>query len=128
MDTPAIGLTAASTSAPAAERLVMHPALKAMLTETVGHQSYTGQDMYGKPTYGPVVNRPGRVQYRITVGGQGPNAGRVSVTLVYFDADFALDVRDKLILPNGSAPAVQEVNSMTDPTIPGVVDHYEVLL
>ena len=99
-----------------------------MLTETVSHQSYVGQDAYGKPTYGPAVERPALIQYRVTTGGQGQQAERVSTTIIYCDADFVLSVRDRLVLPDGSAPAIQDVYRLPDPTQPGVYSHYEVLL
>ena len=106
----------------------MDPALLDMLTETVLHAPYTGQDAYGKPTYGPAVARLASIEYRLTTGNQTQGAERVSFTIVYFDATFPLSVRDKLTLPNGSSPAIQEVGSKVDPTQPGVVDHYRVVL
>jgi hypothetical protein len=106
----------------------MDPALQTMLTQTVSHQPYTGQDVYGKPTYGAVVEHPALIEYRITTGGQGQQAERVSVTVVYCEANFPLTVRDRLVLPDGTAPAIQDVQSWPDPTQPGSTDHYEIVL
>jgi hypothetical protein len=105
----------------------MDPALKTMLTETLLHQAYLGQDAYGKPHYGSPVPRPGRLEYRLTTG-TAAQAERVSLTVAFLDADFDLDVRDKLTLPDGSVPAIQEVQSVADPLVSGVVDHYKVIL
>ena len=106
----------------------MHPALVGMLTETVQHAPYTGQDAYGKPTYGPAVARLASIEYRLKTQNQPQGAERVSFTIVYFDATFPLSSRDKLTLPDGTSPAIQEVGSKVDPDYPGVTDHYRVVL
>ena len=40
----------------------MHPDLKAWLHDPVQIAPYTGTDMYGKPTYGPVVTSLARIE------------------------------------------------------------------
>ena len=106
----------------------MHPAPKTMLTETVLHASYTGQDAYGKPQHGPAVARLASIEYRLTTGNPSQGAERVSFTIVYMDADFPLSSRDKMTLPDGTSPAIQEVGSKVDPEQPGVLDYYRVVL
>jgi len=99
-----------------------------MLTETVIHRSCTGQDAYGKPTYGGAVNRPARIAYQLTTVMTAQGGERVSTTVVYCDGDFAITLRDKLTLPDGTSPVIQAIYSPTDPTQPGTVDHHELRL
>jgi hypothetical protein len=106
----------------------MHPALAAMLTQTVQHSAYTGQDPFGKPLYGSAVARACRIEYQIAVTPNQQGQGRVSNTVVYFDGTFPLTVRDKLLLSDGTAPAIQQVQVWEDPLQPGVVDHIKCLL
>ena len=106
----------------------MDPALLDMLTDTVTHQAYTGQDQFGKPTYGPAIQRPARVAYRVTTLTNAQGQERTSTSVVYTNGDFAITVRDKIILDDGTAPAIQGIYSPTDPLQPGVVDHHEIAL
>jgi hypothetical protein len=103
----------------------MEPSLVAMLTETVTHAAYYGQDLYGKPVYSEAVQRPARIQYEVTVVNvQGQE--RTSTTTVYFNGDFPLTVRDKVILPDGQAPAIQSIASPRD--MQGQIYHHKVFL
>ena len=97
----------------------MDPALQAMLTETVSLQAYTGMDQYGKPQYGPLVQYPARVAYRVTTLTNAQGQERTSTTTVYLNGDVAITVKDRLVLPDGTAPAIQDIYSPTDPTQPG---------
>lgn len=106
----------------------MHPALKAMLTETIGHAAYTGMDQYGKPTYGPVIQRPARIQYKVTVIANAQGQQRTSTTTAYTDGDFVVNVRDQIFLPDSTAPAIQEIYSPRDPWVVGIIDHHEIML
>src|SRR5262245_31925928 len=106
----------------------MHPALVAMLTQTVTHVPYTGQDRYGKPTYGAAVQRATRIQYVVQRITTADGQERVSTTTLFFNGDFTLNVRDKLTLPDTTSPAIQQVYSAEDPLQPGVIDHWRVLL
>jgi len=99
-----------------------------MLTDTVQHSAYQGQDGYGKPQYSSPVARKARVQYEVTTVTNQQGQERTSTTIVYMDGSFPLSVRDKLVLPDGSAPAIQLVYAPTDPDTPGVVDHFEIRL
>jgi hypothetical protein len=106
----------------------MDPALKTMLTETVTHQAYLGQDGYGMPQYGSPVTVPARVAYRVTTLANAQGQERTSTTVVYMDGDIILTLRDKITLADGSAPAIQNIYSPTDPTQPGIPHHHEISL
>jgi hypothetical protein len=106
----------------------MEPALKAMLVETVQHSPYIGQDAYGKPQYGPAVPRPARIEYRVVVAPTQGGQERTSTTQVFFDGDVVIGVRDHLLLPDGSAPAIQDVHRHMHDDAPARVHHSTVLL
>ena len=106
----------------------MDPALLDMLTETVTHEPYTGQNAYGAPQYGAPVQLAARVAYRVTTLTNAQGQERTSTSVVYLNGDVEISVRDRITLPDGSKPAIQGVYSPTDPTQPGVVDHHELSL
>ena len=106
----------------------MDPALTTMLTETVSHAAYVGQNQYGQPQYGAPVQRAARVAYRVTTLTNAQGQERTSTTVVYTEGNFVITVRDKIILPDATAPAIQAIYSPTDPLQPGVVDHHEISL
>jgi len=106
----------------------MHPALAVLLTQTVEHRAYTGQDAYGKPTYGAPVTRRCRIEYQVQTVGNQQGQERTSNTALYFDGTFAVTGRDTLLLPDGTAPAIQQVQVWEDPLQPGVIDHVKVVL
>ena len=106
----------------------MDPALQTLLTETVSIQPYTGMDQYGKPSYGPAVTYPARVAYRVTTLTNAQGQERTSTTTVYLDGAVTITVKDRLMFADGTAPAIQDIYSPTDPTQPGTgPDHHEVL-
>ena len=103
----------------------MEPALVAMLTETVTHAAYLSQDAYGKPVYSAAVQRPARIQYEVTViNAQGQE--RTSTTVVYMNGDFVITVRDKIVLPDSTAPAIQSIASPRD--LQGLIYHHKAFL
>ena len=106
----------------------MDPALLDMLTETVLHQAYVGQNQYGQPQYGAPIARPARIAYRVTTLTNAQGQERTSTTVVYTEGDFVITVRDKITLPDATAPAIQAIYSPTDPTQPNGVDHHEISL
>ena len=106
----------------------MDPALQTMLTETVSLQSYTGQDAYGKPSYGPAVMHPARVAYRVTTLANAQGQERTSTSILYMDGGVVVTLKDRIVLPDGTAPAIQAIYSPTDPMQPGIVDHHEISL
>lgn len=106
----------------------MDSALQAMLTETVLLATFQGQDAYGKPTYGPGVPTPARVAARVTTVTDAQGQERTSTSVVYLDGSITVSVSDRVVLPDGTAPAIQAIYSPTDPTQPGVVDHHEISL
>ena len=53
---------------------------------------------------------------------------RTSTTVMYTNGHFVITLRDKILLPDGTAPAIQAIYSPTDPRRPGLVDHHEIAL
>lgn len=106
----------------------MDPALHDMLTETVTLQAYTGMDQYGKPSYGSAVPYPARVAYRVTTLTNAQGQERTSTTTVYLDGAVPITLKDRLVLPDGTAPSIQAIYSPSDPLQPGTPDHHEVNL
>ena len=104
----------------------MDPALLEMLTETVQHAAYTGQDSYGTPTFAAPVARPARVEYGTQRFTTAQGQERVSRALVYFAWDFPLDLRDQVTLDDGSRPALQRIDRFKDEV--GNPSHYEVYI
>jgi hypothetical protein len=102
----------------------MEAALQAMLTTTLQHQPYTGQDSYGAPSYGSLTLRPARLDWKTArfVSAQGEE--RISRAIAYLAWDFDLDLRDKLVLPDGTAPALQRIDAYDDEE--GEPHHYKV--
>ncbi len=106
----------------------MHPALVALLTQTVTQVPYTGQDAYGKPQYGPPVTRACRIQAQVNTVLVGGGQERRSQTVVYLNGDVPVNMRDRFTLEDGTQPTLQQVDSFPDPFVPGVVDHYKCYL
>ena len=104
----------------------MDPALKAMLTDTVSHAAYVGQNAYGQPQYTTPVTRPARIAFKVTTVTNAQGQERTSNTIIYFDGDVVVTLRIKS-RPDTTAPAIQAVYAPTDP-LTGLVDHLEVLL
>jgi hypothetical protein len=104
----------------------LHPALAALLTQTVLHAPYTGQDGYGASTYGPAVTREASIQYdlRQVPTPQGEQAR--SMTLVFLNGDQPVGARDKLTLPDGTSPAIQQLVAVMD--VNKSLSHYEIRL
>lgn len=96
-----------------------------MLTETVQHQSYTGQNGYGAPTYGPAVPRPCRVEFKVAPLVTAQGAERTSNTRIFFDADFTLQLRDRIVMEDGTAPQIQAIYRPKDEW--GNLHHQEAL-
>lgn len=104
----------------------MDPELAALLTDTVQHAPYQGQDGYGMPLYGTPVNRPAQVEYRTEMGLAGGTREIVSETLVYLNATFAIDERDRIVLEDGSAPGISAIERWKDEL--GQPDYYRLHL
>ena len=104
----------------------MEPALAAMLTETVSHSTYIGQDGYGTPLYTPAVIRACRVEFKVgpMVTAQGEE--RTSSTRIFFNSDFTLQLRDRLLLEDGTAPQIQMIYRPRNEF--GAVHHQEALM
>lgn len=102
----------------------MHAALAMLLTDTVSHATYTGQDGYGAPTYAAAVTHPCRVEYKIRRITNAQGEERVSRARLFFDGDVVIGLRDKLVLEDETAPAIQLIYRVRDET--GALDHVEV--
>ena len=92
----------------------MDAALQAMLTDQVTYQRYVSQDGYGAPTFATGIVLPARIEYKLRriVNAQGEE--RMSRAKVFLDGAIPLDLRDKLVLPDGTAPALQLVYAVND--------------
>lgn len=102
----------------------MHRALQALLTDTVSHAAYTGQDGYGSPIFATAVTHPCRIEEktRRIVTAQGQEA--MSRGKLFFDGDVAIGLRDRLTFEDGTRPALQLVYMVRDET--GAVNHSEI--
>lgn len=92
----------------------MHPDLVALLTDTVQHAAYQGQDGYGAPTYGTPVARPVRVEYATQTLVVGVTGDLVNQAYLYFNWDFSLDERDQLTLETGESPRISKIERWKD--------------
>ena len=57
---------------------------------------------------------------------QGQEQTRTSI--LYMDGGVVVTLKDRIVLPNGTAPAIQAICTSTDPMQPGIVDHHEISL
>jgi hypothetical protein len=106
----------------------MESALLAMLVDDIVQTPYVGHDAYGAPQYGPPFTRPARVEYSTTVVTNAQGQERTSTTLLILNGDIPITARDKLTLPDGTAPAIQEIQAPRMPFRPATVHHYSVKL
>jgi hypothetical protein len=104
----------------------MDPALVAMLTETVTQTPYSGQDSYGKPTYGASFTRPARVEYRVRLVVDASGQQRASRAKVFLDGDVPVEMRDTFTLEDGTQPPILALYPVRDEF--GVLSHYEIML
>jgi hypothetical protein len=106
----------------------MEPPLLAMLVDDIVQTPYVGHDAYGAPQYGPPFTRPARVEYSTTVVTNAQGQERTSTTLLILNGDVPITLRDKLTLPDGTAPAIQEIQAPRMPFRPATIHHYAVKL
>jgi hypothetical protein len=107
---------------------MMNATLQRLLVETVTQTPYLGQDAYGKPVYGPVVSRAARIDSTVKTVTNAQGQERLSTTLVIVNGDQPIEARDKLILSDGTAPAVQAIKAIRDLYAPARIVHYEIYL
>jgi hypothetical protein len=106
---------------------MLHPALAALLTETVTHEAFTGvQDAYGAPAFAGSVTHPARVEFTVRRIVDHTGQERMSRCKVFLDGDVTIDLRDRLVLPDGTAPPILALSSPRD--LSGNVSHWEVSL
>lgn len=103
----------------------MDPALKAMLHTPVEIAPYTGQDAYGKPTYGLAVTYLGRIEERFQTlpGPVGPILH--DLTVVFLAEDAVVDIQSQVTIA-GAVRSLQGVKRVDDEW--GQVDHLQLFL
>ena len=104
----------------------MHPALRALLTETVQHAAYASRDAYGQMTYGTPVARPARIEYGTAVVTNRQGEDVITHAKVFMAGDFTLRAEDALTLPDGTTPPIIRLAPWTDTD--GLLHHYEIYL
>lgn len=105
---------------------MMHPGLRAMLTDTVSHAVATGQDDYGEPLYAPAVPRAARVEYTVRRITNAYGAEVISRCRVFLDETVTVQIQDTLRLDDGTAPTIQLVYPVKEGN--GSLHHTEVWL
>lgn len=104
----------------------MQAALRAMLTDTLVHAAYLTQDGYGAPIYAAAVSIPARIEWEIRRVVDAMGQERVSRCKVFLDGAVVIDLRDQLILPDGTKPPLLSLASPRD--LDGTIAHHEVML
>lgn len=101
----------------------MDPALQAMLVTPIQHAAYVGMDSYGKPSYGAPQTQFGKLEFRhrriVDMTGQE----RLSRARVFLDGTVSLDLKDQVILPDGTAPPLVALYEVFD--VDGSRSHWE---
>lgn len=103
----------------------MHPALSVMLTDVLTRYPYTGQDAYGKPIYGPPQTHPGRLEFHIRRHEEPIATERSSNARLFLDGTVPLDLRDKLVLTDGTTPPILSAYRLRD--VDGTLAHWQIL-
>lgn len=104
--------------------MALEPEFVAMLSETVYHAAYSGQDGYGQPTYAPAIARACRIEWKLRRIVTATGQERMSRARVFLDGTFTMDLRDQLTLPDGTMPTLQLVYAPSD--VDGTRHHWEV--
>lgn len=102
----------------------MHPALQAMLVTPIGHASYLSQDAYGKPLYADLHTHQARVEFRDRRVVDQTGVERLSRARVFFDGTVILDVKDKVVLTDGTAPPILALYEVFE--VDGSRSHWEL--
>jgi|SRR5215831_17364259 len=103
----------------------MHPALKAMLHDPVTIAPYTGQDLYGSPSYGAPVTYLGRIERHFLTMLGTTGAQLVESTQIFLAEDAVIDERSQLSI-EGKTISIQGLKLIQDAR--GNLDHYLVYL
>lgn len=101
----------------------MHPALQAMLVTPIQHASYVGMDAYGKPAYADLHTHQARLEFRNRRVVDQTGVERLSRARVFFDGTAMLDVKDKVVLPDGTSPLVLALYEVFE--VDGSRSHWE---
>jgi hypothetical protein len=103
----------------------MEPELTAMLTETVQHSAFISQDGYGASAYAAPQIRACRVEFKVAPVVTATGEERTSSTRIFFDSDFTLNLRDRIVLEDNTAPQIQAIYRPRDEF--GNVHHQEAV-
>ena len=93
-------------------------AILAQMTDTVTHAPLTGRDEYGAAIYGAATSYQARVvpTHRLIRSPQGSD--KVATTVAWIATTDAIGPEDRLTLPDGSSPAILQVDRYTDARLP----------
>lgn len=94
----------------------MHPALRALLTQTVTFEPFVSRTDYGKESYGAPVSYPARVTEQLVLVRQPDGSEKLARHKVRLDGDAVIEARGRLTLPDGSQPPILSVDRAPDET------------
>lgn len=94
----------------------MHPALRALLKETVTVRPKTGRSGYGAPAYGAPVTYPARCRQVSRLVRAPDGQEKLASWEVRLDGDAVVGPEDEVTLPNGTKPPILRVSSVPDET------------
>ncbi|HEX6827156.1 MAG TPA: hypothetical protein VF077_12635 [Nitrospiraceae bacterium] len=104
----------------------MHGTLKRWLTTSVTHRAYTGQDVYGTPTYAAPHTVLSRLEASVRRFVDSTGTERVSRSRLFLDELAVVSLRDQVTLPDGTRPPLLQVDQVLTPA--GHLDHWEIFL
>jgi len=92
------------------------------LQATVTHESYAGQDGYGKRLYGPPVSRLAVVEMKqksvVTAAGELEMS---QASVLFLDPALTVTTDDRIVLPNGNTGPILTIEGFIDPESGGPV-------
>lgn len=99
--------------------------LRALMLDTVTRYAVTGVNANGEPTHSATGSPLAcRITYRTRAVFSAGRAERVSTTTIIFPDVVPWSTKDKLVLPDGSAPVILHVNRYKDDR---GIEHEELL-
>lgn len=103
----------------------MDQAHKAMLGQTVQIAPYLGQDGYGKPSYGPAVTYPARIEEHYQTVPSATGVILHDLTVVFVAEDAVVNIQSRVMI-QGAVRSLQGIKPVLDE--PGQIDHYQLYL
>ena len=104
----------------------MDAVLLAMLVTPIQHAPYVSQDAYGLPTFGSLQTHLVKLEFRQQKVVDQAGIERLSRARMFLDPTVSLDVKDLIILPNGTRPPLLDVYEVLD--VDGTRHHWEARL